>query len=80
MAACAKHWVAAGGTALGTGTADFGWTGAPSRVLDAPDLLDDYYLNLTSWGANNCVAVALGPAHRWLSGRLQGSVAPHRVV
>jgi len=34
---------------------------APSRVLDAPDLLDDYYLNLTSWGANNCVAVALGP-------------------
>ncbi|KAJ1457670.1 WD40-repeat-containing domain protein [Pelagophyceae sp. CCMP2097] len=33
---------------------------APSRVLDAPELLDDYYLNLCSWGANNCVAVALG--------------------
>lgn len=22
----------------------------PSRVLDAPDLMDDYYLNLLSWG------------------------------
>ena len=33
---------------------------APSRVLDAPELLDDYYLNLVAWGANNCVAVALG--------------------
>lgn len=34
---------------------------APSRVLDAPDLADDYYLNLVAWGANNKVAVALGP-------------------
>jgi len=33
---------------------------APSRVLDAPELLDDYYLNLVEWGANNRVAVALG--------------------
>ena len=42
---------------------------APSRVLDAPDLLDDYYLNLTSWGANNCVAVALGPTvYVWNAG------------
>lgn len=34
---------------------------APSRVLDAPELVDDYYLNLVAWGANNKVAVALGP-------------------
>lgn len=35
---------------------------APVRVLDAPDLLDDYYLNLLSWGANDVLAVALGQA------------------
>ena len=33
---------------------------APTRVLDAPDLLDDYYLNLVSWSRDNIVAVALG--------------------
>mmetsp|Transcript_13874 Transcript_13874/g.29757 ORF Transcript_13874/g.29757 Transcript_13874/m.29757 type:complete len:828 (+) Transcript_13874:244-2727(+) len=32
----------------------------PSRILDAPDLVDDYYLNLVSWGSNNTLAVALG--------------------
>jgi cell division cycle protein 20 (cofactor of APC complex) len=35
---------------------------APSRILDAPDLLDDYYLNLISWSSENMIAVALGPA------------------
>ena len=29
IAACVKHWVADGGTVLGSGTADFAWTGAP---------------------------------------------------
>ena len=32
----------------------------PSRILDAPELVDDYYLNLVSWGINNVLAVALG--------------------
>lgn len=32
---------------------------APSKILDAPDLMDDYYLNLLSWGPNNRIAVAL---------------------
>lgn len=32
----------------------------PSRILDAPELVDDYYLNLVTWGANNILAVALG--------------------
>lgn len=32
---------------------------APSRILDAPDLLDDYYLNLLSWNDSNILAVAL---------------------
>ncbi|XP_002960485.2 cell division cycle 20.2, cofactor of APC complex [Selaginella moellendorffii] len=33
---------------------------APERTLDAPEILDDYYLNLLDWGSNNVVAVALG--------------------
>ena len=33
---------------------------APSRILDAPDLMDDYYLNLLSWSDTNVLAVALG--------------------
>ena len=32
---------------------------APSRILDAPDLLDDYYLNLLDWSDKNVLAVAL---------------------
>lgn len=32
---------------------------APVRILDAPELLDDYYLNLLSWSASNTLAVAL---------------------
>ena len=34
----------------------------PTRILDAPDLMDDYYLNLISWSAQNVLAVALGTA------------------
>jgi len=32
----------------------------PDKILDAPDLVDDYYLNLLDWGRNNVLAVALG--------------------
>ena len=32
---------------------------APIRILDAPDMLDDYYLNLLSWSTDNKLAVAL---------------------
>ncbi|KAJ7197284.1 WD40-repeat-containing domain protein [Mycena pura] len=31
----------------------------PERVLDAPGMVDDFYLNLLSWSFLNCVAVAL---------------------
>jgi len=42
---------------------------APSRILDAPDLLDDYYLNLISWSDTNILAVALGQAvYLWNAG------------
>lgn len=32
----------------------------PERILDAPELIDDYYLNLLDWGDNNLLAVSLG--------------------
>jgi hypothetical protein len=32
---------------------------APVRILDAPDLVDDYYLSLISWSKENILAVAL---------------------
>ena len=35
---------------------------APERILDAPELLDDYYLNLLDWSPNNVLGVALGNA------------------
>ncbi|KAJ3796575.1 WD40-repeat-containing domain protein [Lentinula aff. detonsa] len=31
----------------------------PERVLDAPGMVDDFYLNLISWSSQNTVAVAL---------------------
>ncbi|KAF8627145.1 hypothetical protein AX17_006362 [Amanita inopinata Kibby_2008] len=38
----------------------------PERVLDAPGLVDDFYLNLLSWSAQNTVAVALeGATYIW---------------
>jgi cell division cycle 20-like protein 1 (cofactor of APC complex) len=33
---------------------------APYKVLDAPDLQDDFYLNLVDWGAANILSVGLG--------------------
>jgi cell division cycle protein 20 (cofactor of APC complex) len=32
----------------------------PDRILDAPEIVDDYYLNLLDWSSKNVVAVALG--------------------
>lgn len=32
---------------------------APERILDAPDIHDDFYLNLVDWSLNNEVAVSL---------------------
>ena len=42
---------------------------APERILDAPELLDDYYLNLLDWSSTNVVAIALGPTvYLWNAG------------
>ncbi|CAN3479787.1 APC/C activator protein Cdc20p [Diutina catenulata] len=35
---------------------------APDRVLDAPGLVDDFYLNLLSWSSSNMLAIGLGSA------------------
>jgi hypothetical protein len=32
----------------------------PEFVLEAPEMVDDYYLNLLDWGKSNSIAVALG--------------------
>jgi cell division cycle 20-like protein 1 (cofactor of APC complex) len=32
----------------------------PYKVLDAPDLADDFYLNLVDWGSQNTLGVGLG--------------------
>lgn len=31
----------------------------PEKILDAPDLVDDYYLNLLDWNQSNHLAVCL---------------------
>lgn len=39
------------------------------RILDAPDILDDYYLNLLDWGSNNILAIALSNSiYLWNAG------------
>ena len=30
------------------------------KTLDAPDIIDDYYLNLLDWGSSNVLSIALG--------------------
>lgn len=32
----------------------------PYKVLDAPELADDFYLNLVDWGTSNILGVGLG--------------------
>ena len=34
-------------------------SGVPERILDAPDIVNDYYLNPIDWSATNLLAVAL---------------------
>lgn len=41
----------------------------PYKVLDAPDLADDFYLNLVDWGSSNVVGVGLlDSVYMWDSG------------
>ena len=45
----------------------------PDRILDAPDIVNDYYLNLLDWSVNNHLAVALGP-HIYLWNAANGEI------
>lgn len=46
---------------------------APDRILDAPDIVDDYYLNLIDWSPNNILAAALGSTvYLWNAGNSNG--------
>lgn len=45
----------------------------PERILDAPEIVNDYYLNLLDWSANNFLAVALGP-HIYLWNAANGEI------
>eukprot|EP00039_Didymoeca_costata_P024952 m.11930 g.11930 ORF g.11930 m.11930 type:complete len:504 (+) comp4559_c0_seq1:190-1701(+) len=41
----------------------------PFKVLDAPDLQDDFYLNLLDWSSQNVICVGLGSsAYLWSAG------------
>ncbi|KAH1022622.1 hypothetical protein HUJ04_012000 [Dendroctonus ponderosae] len=47
---------------------------APDRILDAPDIIDDFYLNLMDWGSNNVLAAALGShVYLWNAGNSEGT-------
>ena len=32
---------------------------APEKILDAPEIVDDFYLNILDWGINNQLAIGL---------------------
>jgi cell division cycle 20-like protein 1 (cofactor of APC complex) len=32
----------------------------PAKILDAPELQDDFYLNLVDWSSQNMLGVGLG--------------------
>lgn len=39
---------------------------APERVLDAPEIVDDFYINVLDWSCNNTLAIALNKtAYLW---------------
>jgi cell division cycle protein 20 (cofactor of APC complex) len=59
---------------------------APERILDAPELLDDYYLTLLDWSSTNVLGVALNDSiYLWNASdggiqqllRLEGAGSPH---
>ncbi|XP_076658822.1 cell division cycle 20 protein fzy isoform X2 [Halictus rubicundus] len=45
----------------------------PDRILDAPEIVDDYYLNLIDWSESNILAVALG-ANVYLWNAVTGTI------
>jgi WD40 repeat protein len=60
MSSCQGSWQDAAATAQGCVTRKV--PKVPFKVLDAPALQDDFYLNLVDWSSQNVLAVALGPS------------------
>lgn len=53
---------------------------APDRILDAPDIVDDYYLNLIDWSQNNILAAALGSTvYLWNAGKNLFVIRTHQI-
>lgn len=53
----------------------------PFKVLDAPDLQDDYYLNLLDWSSQNILAVGLGTAvYMWNASTCQVGGCGHVIL
>ena len=51
---------------------------APFKVLDAPDLQDDYYLNLLDWSSLNVLSVGLGSTvYLWNASTCQVNIDIH---
>ncbi|KAI0739558.1 WD40 repeat-like protein [Daedaleopsis nitida] len=54
------------GASTTTGTKDRKISTYPYKILDAPGMQDDFYLNLISWSSTNVVGIALGgSAYIW---------------
>ncbi|KAL6619986.1 hypothetical protein ACP70R_035125 [Stipagrostis hirtigluma subsp. patula] len=49
---------------------------SPKRTLNAPGIIDDYYLNLLDWGSSNVLSIALGnTVHLWDAASNGGSAS-----
>ena len=56
----ARAGSAPSGSSSTTGGKDRRITTYPHKILDAPGMQDDFYLNLISWSSTNVVGIALG--------------------
>ncbi|EJF59643.1 hypothetical protein DICSQDRAFT_128148 [Dichomitus squalens LYAD-421 SS1] len=62
----ARAGSAPAGSSGTTGSKDRKISTYPYKILDAPGMQDDFYLNLISWSATNAVGIALGnSAYMW---------------
>lgn len=53
----------------------------PFKVLDAPELQDDFYLNLVDWSMQNVLSVGLGSCvYLWSACTSQVSVLLRKIV
>lgn len=62
----ARQGTTPAGSSGTTGSKDRKIATFPTKILDAPGIIDDFYLNLISWSSLNAVGIALGnSAYMW---------------